>query len=154
MKQITLGVDPDVNGNGLSVYVDKVLTELLQASAFDIGVKIMEYQSKGYEVKLHMENVMKNKKVWHNKGQQTAETWGMTCQKVGMNKQCQREVQMMCEVLRVPVFLHDISSLWKDKAGTIQFKVITGWKASGNQDTRSAAYFGWLGTTGNFSNSH
>jgi len=38
---------------------------------------------------------------------------------------------------------HRVSKMWKkDKK---QFELVTKWTGRSNEDTRSAAYFGWLG---------
>jgi hypothetical protein len=43
---------------------------------------------------------------------------------------------------------HKVSKKWKDAAGKKEFERVTGWKGRSNEDTRSAAYFGYLGVIG------
>jgi hypothetical protein len=64
-------------------------------------------------------------------------------QSIGMCKQSQIELERLFESKGVKVVKHKISKMWKkDKA---QFEKVTGWTGRSNEDTRSAAYFGFLG---------
>lgn len=64
-------------------------------------------------------------------------------QSVGMCKQIQTEVERIAEHFGIKVIRHQVSKMWKkDKA---QFEKLTGWTGRSNEDSRSAAYFGYLG---------
>jgi hypothetical protein len=65
---------------------------------------------------------------------------------VGRCKQIQLEVEKIAEHFDIKIVRHKVSRKWKDAAGRKEFERFTGWKGQSNPDTRSAAYFGYLGT--------
>ena len=63
--------------------------------------------------------------------------------RLGMVQQSQSELERMLIRFNIVPTKHKISKMWKkDKA---QFEKVTGWTGRSNEDTRSAAYFGFLG---------
>ena len=67
-------------------------------------------------------------------------------EKVGKCKQVQIEIERLAEHFGIKVVRHKVSSSWKTgEAQTNQFKLNTKWKGRSNEDSRSAAWFGFLG---------
>ena len=69
----------------------------------------------------------------------------MAAQRVGWWKPAEYVVVRVFEHYGIKVVKHKISKMWKDQPGKKQFENVTGWSGRSNEDTRSAAYFGWLG---------
>ena len=65
---------------------------------------------------------------------------------MGRCKQMQLEVEKIAEHFDIKIVRYPVSSQWKNSAGKKEFDRLTGWKGRSNEDTRSAAYFGYLGT--------
>jgi len=66
-------------------------------------------------------------------------------QKIGMVKQAQIELERMLKELEIKVVHRKQSKRWKSAEEVETFKSATGWTSRSNEDTRSAAYFGYVG---------
>ena len=145
-NKVILGVDPDSSKSGIATYINGKLAELTCLSLIDIYFHVDDLciRFEPSEVELHIENVKANKAVWHNKkGSQAA--YGMTCQKVGQCKQVQTEIERIAEHFGIKVVRHQVSKMWKDSATGKAVLNDLGWTGQSNEDSRSAAYFGYLG---------
>ena len=144
MSKIIIGIDPDSKAHGVSIYMDGKLTGLNCLSLVDIVKMIPKWQELDKTVEFHIEDVCANNAVFRAVGnnQKVAGAMGRS---IGKVQQSQIELErFLASFLMFPV-KHKISKMWKkDKA---QFEKVTGWKGRSNEDTRSAAYFGWLGVT-------
>ena len=149
---IILGVDPDSKAHGVAEYHNGVLVNLNSLDLMSIYLNLentlidMEVRGGDEKLEVHIEDVnavsaafnAKNKKANINVKLKMA-------QHIGMCKQAQIEIERVCDHFGVKVVKHKISKNWKDQAGKKQFESVTGWKGRSNEDTRSAAYFGFLG---------
>ena len=65
----------------------------------------------------------------------------------GLGKCAQSEIELrrVLEVMGFKYVMHKRNSVWKKSKNKKQFELVTGWTGRSNEDTRSAAYFGWLG---------
>ena len=149
MNKIIIGIDPDSKAHGVATYVDGRICTLRSLSLFDIFVMIMEVkQLDSNEIEIHIEDVCANNAVFMKpkksySGKDLAEVKARS-RTLGMCQQSQTELERLFEHCKIKVVKHKISKMWKkDKS---QFEKVTGWKGRSNEDTRSAAYFGWLGT--------
>ena len=96
---------------------------------------------------IHIENVCGiSYSGFHVRGKDSLPVKLKKAENVGMCKQAQREVEFMAEHLGVKVVKHPISPQWKNQAGKKMFERMTGWTGRSNEDSRSAAWFGYLGT--------
>ena len=139
MSKIILGIDPDSKAHGVAVYIDGVLTGLKSMPLMEI----MEFMEGLSDITVHIEDVCANNAVFNPKSKAEAKARGRT---LGMCQQAQIELQRFFEHAGVKVVKHKISKVWKkDKA---QFERVTGWSGRSNEDTRSAAFFGYLGLRG------
>lgn len=145
MNKIIIGCDPDSKASGFSYYKNGKLTDLKCMSLIEFYEWCKGILSLGKaDIELHIENVKANKAVWHNKkGSQAA--YGMTCQRVGQCKQVQTEIERIAEYFGIKVVHHGVSKMWKDSATGKAVLKDLGWHGQSNEDSRSAAYMGYLG---------
>lgn len=148
MSKIIIGCDPDSDKSGFSFYINNELCRLecLSLIGFYIELESICKQWSDKEIELHIENVKGVKGIFaqrtsgKNKGVAL-----MMAQNVGMCKQVQTEIERFAEHFNIKIVHHQVSKMWKkDKA---QFEKVTGWTGRSNEDSRSAAYFGYLGLT-------
>ena len=144
MSKIIIGIDPDSKAHGVAVYRDGYLMSLhsLTLPAF-IGV-LDFYSDIDNNVEIHIEDVCANNAVFRiGNNQKVAGAMGRSIGKV-QQSQIELERFVSCEAYaNVKVVKHKISKTWKkDKA---QFEKVTGWIGRSNEDTRSAAWMGFLG---------
>ena len=144
---IDIGIDPDSSAHGVSLYDDGKLINIESMTLIEVYGWLEDLISSFNvnDIRVHIEDVRADKSVWHNKKGSRA-SYGMTCQRVGMCKQAQVELERVCEFFGIKITRHKISKIWKDQTGKKQFEKVTGWAKQSNEDTRSAAYFGWLGS--------
>ena len=147
MSKIIIGCDPDSSKSGFSFYINGMLAELDCISLIDFYYRLDNFCEKYGEsnIELHMENVKGVSGIF---SQRTAgKNKGIAlkmAQSVGMCKQVQTEIERIAEYLNVKVVHHQVSKMWKKEKA--QFEKLTGWTGRSNEDSRSAAYFGYLGT--------
>ena len=146
-SKIVIGIDPDSKAHGVAIYINKDLKVLNCMTLMELhGFLTVDVDFAIEDVTVHIENVDGNKSVWHGR-QQSKAAFGQTSQRVAKCKQAQLELERMLDWLGVEVVRHKISKAWKTgETQTNQFKKITKWKGRSNEDTRSAAYFGYLGS--------
>ena len=146
MSKVIIGCDPDSSKSGFSFYINGELCRLecLSLISFYVELESICKQWSDEEVELHIENVkgvggiFAQRTSGRNKGVALK-----MAQHVGMCKQVQTEIERIAERLSVRVVRHQVSKMWKkDKA---QFEKATGWTGRSNEDSRSSAYFGYLG---------
>lgn len=138
---VVIGIDPDSKAHGVAVYKNGKLDKLECMPLMQLYLFIdnaLECESK---VIVHIENVKGNNASF--KGRQPVNVQKDIGRRIGMVQQSQTEIERMLEHLGVDYKLHKISKLWKKDKN--QFEKVTGWKGRSNEDTRSAAYFGFLG---------
>lgn len=141
---IIIGIDPDSEKHGVSFYIDGKIAKLESMRLFDL-FKIIEPLAILGDVQIHIENVCGinatfNKQFVKNRRAETT-----VSRSLGMCQQAQVEVERMAEYLGVPVIKHPISKNWKSADTGKAALLKMGWSGQSNEDTRSAAYFGYLG---------
>ena len=146
MSKIIIGCDPDSKASGIAVYIDGTLKELECLSLIDIFIYFQIASEKTDNIELHIENLKGKSASFSSMRVKSPPAKLKIAQDVGACKQVQFEVERMAEHFGIEVVHHPISSAWKKGASKSQFKLITKWPKSGNEDSRSAAYFGYLGT--------
>lgn len=138
---ITIGIDPDSQAHGVAVYEGKKLVSLHQ---MDTPAIVSHITNMGQvDIQFSIENVLANNFVFVQK-QTGRRSIDMTIgRKVGMAQQSQTELMRWLDKLEIPYQLHKPQKgNWaKNKE---QFKQVTGWEKRSNEDTRSAAFFGYL----------
>lgn len=146
MNKITVGIDPDSKAHGVAVYVNGKLTILKCLPLIDAITLIRTYKNKGDAVIVHIEDVCANNSIFMKPGRMDKKREGELKARgrtLGMVQHSQVELMRMLDHYGIEYKLHKISKMWKkDKA---QFEKVTGWKKQSNEDSRSGAYFGFLG---------
>jgi hypothetical protein len=149
MSKIILGCDPDVDGKGFAIYERDKLVNLLKLSNIELleFFKMQDTVGNIHNIELHIEDLCANKSsAFGHKSRQTKQVQNKISELVGRCKQIQLEVEKIAAHFDIKIVRHKVSSKWKDAAGRKEFERFTGWKGQSNPDTRSAAYFGYLGT--------
>ena len=148
MSKIVIGCDPDSKKHGVAIYQDGKLIKLLNVSTLELLDYIQNELAHFDDITAHVENVKGNNAVFmqpsRNSAKKIAEAKarGRT---LGMCQHSQTELERLFEYLNIKVVLHPISKRWKKEKA--EFEKTTGWTARSNDDTRSGAYFGFLGLT-------
>ncbi len=146
MAKIIIGIDPDSEYHGVSEWVDGKLTDLKMMQLMDLyeySKELIQYGTNSVEA--HIENVSENSATFIKRGISNARANTKVSLSVGRCQQAQVELERMFESLCIPVFKHKISNMWKEPASGKKILESLGWTARSNEDTRSAAYFGYLG---------
>jgi hypothetical protein len=149
MSKIILGCDPDVDGKGFAIYERDKLVNLLKLSNIELleFFKMQDTVGNIHNIELHIEDLCANKSsAFGHKSRQPKQVQNKISESVGRCKQIQLEVEKIAKHFDIKIVRHKVSSKWKDAAGRKEFERFTGWKGQSNPDTRSAAYFGYLGT--------
>lgn len=144
-NKVILGVDPDASKSGWSVFKNGKLNYVGCKSL----IEIFEYLNgcKNTEsIELHIENVkgMSGVFIQRTTGKNKAVALKMA-QHVGMCKQVQTEIERIAEHFGIKVVHHGVSKMWKDSATGKAVLKDLGWTGQSNEDSRSAAYMGYLG---------
>lgn len=149
MSKIIIGIDPDSKAHGISVYYNGKLELLVSLSLMDFITLIKSHIipksiENDWHIEAHIEDVCANSSsCFHWKQKDNKFIKAKKSEHVGLCKQSQVEIERVISYFCIPIKHHKISKIWKkDKK---QFEKVTGWTGRSNEDTRSAAYFGWIG---------
>lgn len=139
-KPLILGIDPDVKGSGLALYENGKLKTLCNATL----VQLYDWLSDSCNQSLLvvMEDVTTNTATFAKAGAVTKRAQQKVSYGVGRNAQVGWHILEVCEHLGFEVIKKPLSSQWK-KQKTV-FERMTGWTGRSNEETRSAAYIGYL----------
>lgn len=142
MSKIIIGIDPDSKSHGFAAYSGGKL-QILECKTL---LEIIEFTKQFFvsDIEVHIEDVNGVSAAFMARDKKANIHIKLKmAQSIGMCKQSQIELERLFESKGIKVVKHKISKMWKkDKA---QFEKITGWTGRSNEDTRSAAYFGFLG---------
>jgi hypothetical protein len=139
MSKVIIGIDPDSKAHGVAIYIDGRLSRLECLTLYWLVDALDFYH--GNDIEIHIEDVCANNAVFRiGNNQKVAGAMGRS---IGKVQQSQIELERFIHHKMIKVVKHKISKMWKkDKK---QFEKVTDWSGQSNEDTRSAAYFGWLG---------
>lgn len=136
---IVIGVDPDSKKHGVAIYKDGKLVDLNEWGIVELieSARILRG-----DVLFSIEDVASQNFVYARNVNSKA-VQSNIAMKVGRCQQAQIEFQRMLDHLGFKYVLHKPQKgNWaKNKAA---FEKATGWTKRSNEDTRSAAYFGFL----------
>lgn len=139
---VIVGCDPDSNASGIAVYIGG---NLERCECMTI-MQFVEWCDKnaGSDIELHIENVAGiSSSGFHVKGRDSLPVKLKKAEHVGRCKQAQIEIERIAYHYGIDVVHHKVSKAWKKDKKT--FERVTGWNKRSNEDSRSAAYFGFLG---------
>lgn len=149
MNKVIIGCDPDSSKSGIAVYVNGELVGLKSMTLMEVIDCFNEMGGRYFfdSIELHIENLKGVSAAFTGANAKQPQAVKMKmAQYVGMCKQVQTEVERIAKHFGIKVVHHKISKQWKDaKTGKSLFHRATGWEGKSNEDTRSAAYFGFLG---------
>ena len=140
LERFIIGVDPDSDKHGVATYKEGVLVNLQMLAR----PELIKWISSTYGgVIVSIEDVLKNNFIYarNQAGNKSVQA------KIGLNigrcQQAQAELMRDLDNLSIRYVLHKPQKgNWaKNKA---QFEKATGWQGKSNEDTRAAAYFGYL----------
>ena len=139
--KLIIGIDPDSKAHGVAVYDDKELIDLRNMTL----MQIIDYTTWCGDITIHIEDVNAMSAVFaqRTKARGNASVHMKMANSVGKCQQSQIELERFFEHKGIKVVKHKISKMWKKDRK--QFEMVTGWTKQSNEDTRSAAYFGYLG---------
>lgn len=148
MSKIVIGIDPDSDKHGVAIYEGRELTQLLSWDLMDVIAYLDSHLAfckfNPDELEFHIEDVCANNFVYarNNKGSKAATS--KIAMAIGRCQQSQVELMRLLDKGKIKYVLHKPQKgNWaKNKK---QFELVTGWTGRSNEDTRSAAYFGYLG---------
>lgn len=143
--KLIIGVDPDSERHGIAIYEGGKLTKLVGLNAVELML-FLNADPDPARIEFHIENVCAQNQTFKKKGINNQAADKNVARSIGKCQQSQIELERMINHFGCKIVHHTISKNWKDKAGKKAFTHYTGWTGSSNEDTRSAAYFGWLGT--------
>lgn len=112
MKQLTVGIDPDIEKSGVAVFhKDKKYLELTTLKFFDLQDFLKKYREDIEVVKIEAAWLIK-KSNWHSKqGIGAASKIGKN---VGANHETGRKIAEMCEYLQIPYrLIKPLKKVWK-----------------------------------------
>lgn len=143
MGQIVVGIDPDSERHGMAVYVDGKLTVCATATTAEIVTQHLPAWLESGPVMFSIENVMQNQFVYARNQHGNKSAQSKIAMHVGRCQQAQVELMRWLDHYEIPYVLHKPQrGNWaKNKA---QFEKLTGWSGRSNEDSRAAAYFGFL----------
>ena len=140
MAQLLISIDPDAKKYGVAVHVDGKLRELhsMDVVQFSKFLAAVSYENPVFVI----EDVQANK-FMYNRGIQSPSVLGRVAQNVGECKHSQRVAEAFIESYGFELVRQKpIKGNWaKNKK---QFEQVTGWTGRSNEDTRSAAFMGFL----------
>lgn len=146
MNHLIIGIDPDSEAHGVAVYIDGKIDRL---ESWDL-IRIFHFTKRRLglrdSVEFHIENVCAQNAAFAKKGIKNARAATNVNRSLGMCQQSQAELERALSHLEVEITHHPIASNWKkSEQGKKALKHYTGYDGRSNEDTRSAAYFGYLG---------
>lgn len=150
MSKIIIGLDPDSDKHGIAIYRKRVLCDLMNLNTIQLYIHITTFEKtalKAGEIEIHMEDPKRNSSSeFSHHPKDKLKVKFKKSESVGKVKQAQTSIEQMADELGIKVVLYKNSSCWKKGADKKLFEKITGWTKRSNEDTRSAAWFGYLAT--------
>ena len=137
-----IGVDPDSNKSGYAFYVDGKLTTLENWYLPELYNFLMFTDEEEKPI-FSIENVLANNFIYQRNKQKNLALQGKMGINVGRCQQAQQEIMRALDYFEWPYVLHKpMKGNWAKNKD--EFKRVTGWKGQSNEETRSAAFFGFL----------
>ena len=142
MSEYVIGIDPDSERHGFAVYEGGKLIVCDRATTIEIVNVHLPFLI-GCSIRFAIEDVMSNQFVYARNTRSNKTVQSKIAMHIG---RCQ---QAQIELMRWLDSLHIEYSLFKPQAGNwaknkAQFERVTGWTGRSNEDSRSAAFFGFL----------
>lgn len=146
---ITIGIDPDSDKHGVAIYDNGKLVALEMMNDIDIATKIIpDLLKNGIKCLFSIEDVNSQNFIYDRNVKTSTKATIEVARALGKCQQAQVSLQRMLDYYGIAyVNYPPQGGNWKGLK--TQFKLVTGWKGKSNDDTRSAAFFGFLALRGN-----
>ena len=139
-------MDPDSNRHGVAIYINGVLNRCCSWQLNNF-IGFMQ-QNKHEKILFCIEDVCANNAAFKKSGVKNAKAATAINRSIGKCQQAQVELERIIIAFSDNEIRHfKISKMWKSQLGKKQFEKVTGWTGRSNEDTRSSAWFGYLGVT-------
>lgn len=148
MSKYIIGIDPDSKAHGIAYYEGGELDALFNFTLMQLHDYLLNgFEGEFSELEIHIEDVCANNKTFSKRFVANNYAQTTVTRSLGKCQQSQTELERMIEHIdedkEIKIVKHKISKQWKKNKA--QFEAVTKWKGRSNEDTRSAAYFGYLG---------
>ena len=152
----TIGIDPDSGKHGVALYENETLVSLNSFTLLQLRDFLLAFFGDDFSsLQIHIEDNASINAAYTAEKAKLSPTLNAKKQlkarlkmakEIGMCIQSQTELERMFEELKIDVVKRQQSKRWKSTGiETEQFKRATGWTKRSNEDTRSAAWFGFTG---------
>ena len=140
---LVIGIDPDAEKHGVAVYSNGKLVELCRYSLLELISLIKKCNKEQYDPLFSIEDVCANDFVYGRNSNNNRNVLCNIAKKVGACQQAQIELMRALDHYGIRYKKHPPKrGNWaKNKPA---FQKATGWTGKSNEDTRSAAFFGFL----------
>lgn len=148
MVRLIIGIDPDVEKNGVAT-VDKQ-TNKMQVStlAFPQLIEYLKDKSKDCTILVLIEAGWLNHSNWHLSPKITIQKAAQIGNATGRNHEIGRKIAEMCEYYKIPYkLIKPLKKIWRGTDGKIsaaEFSRITGCSSRTNQEMRDAGLIAWF----------
>ena len=138
-----IGIDPDAKKYGVAVYQKGKLTTLSGLDTVQMVDYIRNINVGDYDPVFAIENVKVNSFIYGRNQKNSQAINGRVAQNVGMCKHAQTVAEQFIEDSGYEIIrIKPQGGNWAKRRQ--HFEVVTGWNKQSNEDTRSAAYFGYM----------
>jgi hypothetical protein len=143
VNRTVIGIDPDSTAHGVAIYREGVLAELMALDLMGIISLASTEESGDVSLLFSIEDVMANQFVYARNQHSSKAAQSKIAMHIGRCQQSQVELMRFLDSATIPYVLHKpTKGNWAKNKD--QFERLTGWAKRSNEDTRSAAYMGYL----------
>ncbi len=133
-----IGIDPDSKKHGIAIYESGKLIDLRMMKRAEVVMLARES-----ECIVSLEDVMANQFIYTRNIKQSMKVQATVAMHIGRCQQSMVELEEDLLAAGAKIIKHKPNKgNWAKKRG--YFERITGWEGQSNEDTRSAAFFGYL----------
>lgn len=148
MVRLIIGIDPDVEKNGVAT-VDKQINEMqVSTLAFPQLIEYLKDKSKDCTILVLIEAGWLNHSNWHLSPKITVQKAAQIGNATGRNHETGRKIAEMCEYYKIPYkLIKPLKKIWRGTDGKIsaaEFSRITGCSSRTNQEMRDAGLIAWF----------
>lgn len=148
MVRLIIGIDPDVEKNGVAT-VDKQTNEMqVSTLAFPQLIDYLKDKNKDCTILVLIEAGWLNHSNWHLSPKITVQKAAQIGNATGRNHETGRKIAEMCEYYKIPYkLIKPLKKIWRGTDGKIsaaEFSRITGCLARTNQEMRDAGLIAWF----------
>lgn len=139
---IIVGVDPDSEAHGIAIFENGELIKLEKWGIADV-LSFLPGRDGSKDLVFSIENVMKNQFVYARNRHDSKSAQSKIAMHIGRCQQAQVELERVLTHFGIKfVRFPPQKGNWANNKAL--FESATGWKSRSNEDTRSAAFFGYL----------